>query len=438
MGEGGGGRGGDWEKGRRGDWEKGRWGEGGGLVSIKKTKFKKKLRVLESFRESLKVELHRILGFWSERMVDLENGGFYGRIDGYDCLHSRAGKGVILNARILWAFSAASRRPDYRFYRGVAERAFAYFRDHFADPVYGGVFWMLDFEGEAEEMKKQIYAQAFAVYALSEYYLLTKDAGALEWATGIYGLIERHSRDREGGGYLEAFSRRWELLEDLRLSAKDANEKKTMNTHLHVLEAYTNLYRAWPDEGLQGDLQGLIELFLEKFIDPQRRHLHLFFDEGWNLKSDLLSFGHDIEASWLLTEAAEALGDALLLGKVKEEAVRIAEVTLREGVDTDGGLFNEAGPGGLKDSDKIWWPQAEAMVGFYNAYQLSGDDRFQRAAWRSWEFIRRFLVDEENGEWRWSVDRQGKPLRKEDKAGPWKAPYHNGRACLEMLKRLEN
>jgi len=391
-----------------------------------------------SFRAELQAELHdHILSFWRERMVDRQRGGFYGRLDGAGRLHPQAAKGVVLNARILWSFAAAARYSGRDDYRRLAERAYAYLHEHFADREQGGVYWLLDCEGSPLDTKKQIYAQAFTVYALAEYYRLGGSREALDWAVELYGLIERYSRDRQQGGYLEAFDRDWGLLADLRLSEQDANEAKTMNTHLHLLEAYTNLYRAWPDGQLHQDLLDLIDLFLNRFIDPQTYHLHLFFDEHWKLKSHTISFGHDIEAAWLLTEAAALTGEAALIEKVKTTAVAIAAATLAEGVDADGGLFNEAGPQGLTDTDKHWWPQAEAMVGFWNAWELSGEARFTAAARRSWGFIREYLVDRAGGEWRWGVRRDGAPMREENKAGPWKAPYHNTRACLEMIGRLE-
>lgn len=386
--------------------------------------------------KAFSIEARRILHFWTQRMVDRERGGFYGRIDGHGRLHPDADKGVILNTRILWSFSAAARCFGDGTYRKLADRAYAYLRDHFRDSLHGGVFWMLDKDGKPVETKKQIYAQAFAIYALAEYHRLNRNEEPMVWAMEIFFLIENHSYDGKNGGYLEAFTREWGTLADVRLSEKDANEAKTMNTHLHVLEAYTNLYRVWPEERVRSRLQYLIELFLNRFLDHTTGHLRLFFDEEWQLRSDLISFGHDIEAAWLLGEAAEVLAIPELEQKVKSVAIQIAEATLAEGVDADGGLFNEADSKGLTDTDKHWWPQAEAMVGFLHAYQLSGDDRFYEAAASSWHFIQQYLIDEKNGEWYWSVTRDREPVLSEDKAGPWKAPYHNTRACLEMIVRL--
>ena len=370
-------------------------------------------------------------------MMDPKNGGFYGRIDGYGNLHPEADKGAVLNTRILWTFSAAARQTGDLPYRAVADRAYQYLMQYFLDEAEGGVFWMLDFRGQPVEPKKQVYAQAFAVYALSEYYLLTGQPEALQQAQEIFWLIEQYSRDKVKGGYFEAFSRDWSPLTDLRLSAKDANEAKTMNTHLHVLEAYTTLFRAAPDPEVRQALQSLVVLFLETFLDPKTAHLHLFFDENWVLKSDKISFGHDIETAWLLHQAAETLGDPILIERARAAALRIADRTLAVGFDPENhGLWNEADTHGLTDRNKEWWTQAEAIVGFLEAWEISGDVRYADAAVRSWDFIEQHLLDQERGEWFWGLHADGSPDREQDKAGPWKCPYHNGRAFLEVMRRL--
>ena len=371
-----------------------------------------------------------ILPYWTKGMVDEQFGGFYGRRDGNDALVEKAPKGVILNTRILWTFSQAARQVSKQQYQPQADRAFDYLVKHFIDAEKGGVYWMLDHLGNPVETKKQIYAQAFAIYALSEYYLLTHNKDSLELAVGMYKLIEQYSFDPVNNGYLEAFDRDWKLLDDLRLSDKDANEKKTMNTHLHVLEAYTNLYRCWPDASLAKQLHNLIVLFRDKIVSPEG-HFQLFFDEQWIVKSDEISFGHDIEGSWLLFEAAEVLGDHALVDSMKDLAVRMVDLTIAKGLDRDGGLMNE-----VHDPDKHWWPQAEALVGLVNAWQITGRDTYLATTVKVWAFIKSKLIDYKNGEWFWRVDRQGNINFSEDKAGPWKCPYHNGRAMLELLRRL--
>lgn len=386
----------------------------------------------EEFRNEL---LANILPYWINTMVDEEYGGFYGRRNGYDHLDSKADKGVILNTRILWTFSHAANVLDDRNLRQIADRAYQFVLRHFIDAKHGGVYWMVDFLGNPVASKKQSYAQAFAIYAFVEYFRLTGKQESLQHAKNFFHLIEKHSFDKKENGYMEGFAREWNLLEDVRLSDKDANEKKTMNTHLHVLEAYTSLYRSWKDPFLANQLRNLILLFRDKIVS-KGKHFNLFFDEHWNVRSHEISFGHDIKGSWLLFEAAEVLADKKLKEEIKELCLAIVEQTLQKGFDSDGGLMNEGDEYGLSDTDKHWWPQAEALVGLVNAWQLSADDKYLEAAVKNWRFIQNKMIDKEQGEWHWRVSRGGIVCRDEDKSGPWKCPYHNGRAMLELMKRL--
>ncbi|HTG71354.1 MAG TPA: AGE family epimerase/isomerase [Candidatus Udaeobacter sp.] len=386
---------------------------------------------------SIKQELEsNILSFWMEHTLDEKNGGFYGFISRDLTVNQGAGKSLVLNTRILWTFASAYRITGNESYLKIAERAYRYVNEYFTDQQYGGLYWMIDAEGKPAETKKQVYGQAFAIYAFSEYYRATGSEAALQQAIELFHTLERYSYDQEYKGYFEALTRDWQETGDNSLSEKDLNEKKSMNTHLHVMEGYTNLYRVWKSDELHAKLKELIEITIKHIINEDNAHFILFFDEQWNRKSEHISYGHDIEGSWLLVEAAEVLGDEALLASARAIAIRMAEATLNEGVDGDGGLFNEAGPEGLIDTDKDWWPQAEAVVGFYNAYQLTGDEKYREAAVRSWQFIESFIVDKEHGEWHWSVKRDGSPSGNIEKASPWKCPYHNGRACFEMIERL--
>jgi len=379
--------------------------------------------------------IEKILPFWMNNTIDKKNGGFVGRIDGYGQLHERAEKGSVLNARILWTFSAAFNQLKNPQYLEVADRSFNYLAAHFIDKEFGGVFWMLDYHGKPIDTKKQIYAQAFAIYGFSAYYKATKNEEALKAAIELFGLIEKHSFDRKENGYFEAYDQQWNLLEDLRLSEKDANEMKTMNTHLHILEAYTMLYKLWKDEKLKKQLINLVHLFMDKFVTEDFK-FRLFFDENWHSKSDEISFGHDIEGSWLLQEAAEILADQPLITATKTLANSMVDSVIKSGIDHDGGLLNEADANGITDDDKHWWPQAEAIVGFVNAWRNSSDPKYLHWAEKVWEFTKNNIIDQENGEWWFRVNKQGRPYLTEDKVGPWKCPYHNGRACLEIIKRM--
>lgn len=391
----------------------------------------------QNWKANLQQELQdNILQFWIDRTVDAEHGGFIGYIDQQLQADNKADKGLVLHARILWTFAAAHRVFPSAKYLEMAERAYDYLRNHFLDREHGGLFWMVDCLGRPSRDKKQVYGQAFVIYAFAEYYLATLNQEALDLAVDIYRLLEKYCWDPVYEGYIEALSRDWKQTSDLSLSDKDLNERKSMNTHLHVLEAYTNLYRVWTSPELRQSLSALIRVTLDHIIDPHSAHFRLFFDETWQVKGQHISYGHDIEGSWLLVEAAEALGEPHLLERVKQTAVAMAEAVYAEGVDADGGLWNEAGPGGLTDANKDWWPQAEAMVGFYNAYQMTADAKFRTAAAKSWEFIQKHLVDRTGGEWFWGIDQAGHPLPGVPKVSPWKCPYHNSRACLEMLGRL--
>jgi cellobiose epimerase len=393
---------------------------------------------LTQLKQELRNELTgNILPFWMNRMIDTNHGGFYGRMTGEGVLIEDAPKGGILNARILWTFSSAALYLKSDEYLAVATRAKEYIFKYFFDTKNGGTYWMLNADGTPADTKKQIYSQAFFIYAFVEYFKATGDKIVLKKATELFLLIEKHSFDKDKNGYFEAYSSDWQLLEDLRLSEKDANEKKTMNTHLHILEAYTNLYRVWKDPLLERQLENLIELFLEKIINKETKHLDLFFDENWRCKSAIYSYGHDIETSWLLDEAAQVLGNKKLNNKVKDACVRLA-IAASEGLRGDGGLMNEINcETNHVDTNCDWWPQAEAMVGYYNIYKLTDNNFYLENVIKGWSFVQNYIIDNENGEWFWSVSSDGIKDSKNDKAGFWKCCYHNGRMCLELMERIK-
>jgi mannobiose 2-epimerase len=391
---------------------------------------------LESYKKELNAELSDILSYWINNTQDTIDGGFYGKIDNDNQVIPGSPKGSVLNARILWSFSAAYNLTNKKEYLQVADRAYQYIIEHLIDKENGGVYWSVDHLGNKLDTKKQVYASAFAIYAFSEYYRATGSKDALNEAAGLFWLLVDKSFDPDKTGYLEAFTEDWQPINDLRLSAKDANEKKTMNTHLHVLEAYTNLYRVWRNETLKVQIEILLNNFLNHFIDSETGHLNLFFDEDWNKRSTLISYGHDIEAAWLLLDSAEAINDVVLIEKLKTAAIKISEVTL-EGLDTDGGLWYEYEPvGDHLIKEKHWWVQAEAMIGFFNTWQITGDEKYLDLSTMNWDFVKDKILDKKNGEWFWGVNADGLVMRSEDKAGLWKCPYHNSRACMEIIRRL--
>ena len=378
--------------------------------------------------------LKDILTWWMDHTVDREHGGFHGRITNDNEVVKGAVKGSVLNARILWSFSAGYLSEGEGAYLSMAERAFNYIRKYFVDEEYGGVYWSISEAGAPVDTKKQIYAIAFTIFGLTEYYRARPDKEVLELAKQLYQSIEEHSYDKEHGGYEEALTREWRAIADLRLSEKDANEKKTMNTHLHILEAYTNLYRIWQDGELAGKIRGLIKNFTEHIVDGSSHHLRLFFGEDWEVRSNIVSYGHDIEASWLLMEAAEVLEDAALVEKVRKTAIAITRAS-EEGMNTDGSMSYEL-EGDHLVKERHWWVQAEAMVGFLDTWKLTGEDGFYERFLHVWDYVRTYIIDGKRGEWFWGRTADGIIMEGEDKAGFWKCPYHNSRACIEVLRRL--
>lgn len=389
-------------------------------------------------REMQEVLQQNILRFWLDKMQDRERGGFYGRIDGHEQLHAEAEKGAILNARILWAFSAAYRVLGDREYLEAAQRARQYLVAHFIDPDYGGVYWSVDCEGRPLDTKKQFYAIGFALYGLSEFVRATGDGEALEQAIALYRCIEEHALDHEYNGYIEAMTRDWQPIADMRLSELDANYPKSQNTHLHIIEPYTNLYRVWKSAELKASLRNLIDIFTDRILNPATHHLDLFFDMNWTRGAGALeSYGHDIECSWLIHEAALVLGDADVLKKV-EPVVRMVAQASEKGLNADGSMVHEANlDTGYVDSDLHWWVQAEAVVGFFNLWQHFHDEAALEKANHCWQYIKDNLIDYENGEWYWSRHKDGRLNLDDDKAGFWKCPYHNSRMCLEIMERTE-
>ena len=385
-------------------------------------------------KDELAQELEHILKYWTDFCIDNEFGGFVGRRDHLNRQIWDESKGIVLNARILWTFSAAynfTKKPEYL---EVADRAYQYIKEHFDDKQYGGLFWELNEKGEVLNGRKQIYAQGFGIYGYSEYFKASKNPQALEDAIALFELIEKYSYDPIEDGYLEAFANDWSPLEDFRLSPKDANEPKSMNTHLHILEPYTNLLSVWPDERLKEKTAALIRIFLDKIIDQRTHHFNLFFDTDWTVRSSIISFGHDFEGAWLLYEAAKVVGDELLIAEVSDNLVKMVDATLSDGCAADGSVFNEKDLlSGHLDTDKHWWMQAEAMLGLAYAWKISGKDIYRNQLIKVWKFINASVIDHTNGEWFWRVDKDGIPITSEDKAGFWKCPYHNSRAMMEVM-----
>jgi len=390
---------------------------------------------LNILSEEFEAELDNILSFWEYNSVDQIHGGFIGQIDENNVRNYKANKGLILNARILWTFSAAYKQTKNQTHFELSQRAYQYLITYFYDKLNKGFYWLLSPEGEVMDTKKHIYAQAFVIYGLSEYYSISHDTDALDLAIETYRLIVEKSKDLVNGGFNEAFSMDWKELSDLRLSDKDVNVQKTMNTHLHIVEAFANLYESWADEELKSEIISNLYLINDKFIDKKSGHLKLFFDNKWQDHTDAISYGHDVEAAWLLLRCAEIVADDKLIEVYKEVAIKLIDSSI-SAIDADGGLWYEKGiNSGVLIKEKHWWPQSEFVIGSINAYQLTSDIRYLEYCQNNWTFLKNHIKDP-TGEWYWGIDTDGHPMKNQDKVGFWKCPYHNVRMCLELINRI--
>lgn len=382
-------------------------------------------------------ELCNIADWWIEHAIDEHNGGFFGQVNADGTGVMTADKGIVMHARILWFFSEVCHYVDNVRYRAAANRAYQYIIDNFDDPEYGGVYWSLNAKGQVNDDKKQTYAQSFAIYGLSAYYKLTGEQAAIDKAYTYFNLLQKHCHDNEKGGYLEAFTRQWGETGDVRLSEKDDNFPKTQNTHLHVMEAFATLHMVKPTAESALGLSRVIGFFEQIIVDKSNKHLRLFMDMDWQDHSKAYSYGHDIECSWLLYEALVALNDPFVMKRVKPLVLDMAATTLAEGMGDLGQVCDEFEilPK-RKHQESCWWVQAEAMVGFLYAYQLTEQREYWDAFLNIWAFINEFHIDSEHGEWHWMATRDQGENYNTYKAGFWKAPYHNGRAMMEIIKLL--
>ena len=412
----------------------------------------------KEFYNSISNELFQnILPYWDKYSKDEKNTGFFGKIDNDNVQDAECQRSIVMTSRFLWTYSAVARFTNDAKYLEMADFAYKVIIEKYFDKENDGVYWSIMPDGTPKVDKKQIYGEAFCCYGLSEYAAavqeLKKDeelaATAMNKALDIYNLLENHALDKENGGYIEACAKDWSQTNDMILSPKDMNCPQSMNTNLHVMEAYTNLYRTLPvvfadSKSIQSEvgqsLANLITVTQEKILQ-KNAHLGMFFDMDWNLLADEISYGHDIEASWLLWEAACELKDEELKEQIRADVIKMAEVALDEGFDKENGclenflLHSTTNP--KRDRTRVWWNQAEAMNGFYNAWQMTGETKYQEACIKQWNWIQNYQVDKTNGEWWSALDQNGAPILAEDKGGNWKTSYHNGRTCLELLRRSQ-
>jgi N-acyl-D-glucosamine 2-epimerase len=401
---------------------------------------------LEALKTELLAELRRINHFWLNDVISEES--YCGQVSADGVREPNADKGIILATRMLWYFSEAAMYLEEYSLRCAADKIYCFICDYFIDTRQGGVFWMLNAKGQVKNDRKQVYAQAFAIYAFSAYFRLSKNPAALEHARRIFALLETHAFDQVNGGYFEAFSHDWGFLHDIRLSTKDLPSPKTMNTHLHLLEAYTGLLRAEKIAGsdlhlmkISTCLIRLLNTYKERFFDADTKHLRMFMGNTWFDESSAYSFGHDIESSWLIWEAVTELHSHNLKPIYQATVDSLIQTTIAEGLASNAGSVYDMVQisTGHIEKARIWWVQAEALVGFFNAWQITRNDQYLNYVFGIWEFIRQELLDRKHGEWHWTATCDTDPkVPSHYKVGPWKGPYHNGRAMLELCRRIDD
>ena len=388
--------------------------------------------MIYDLRKKAEEELLNNLGpFWL-KLIDNENGGFYGEVT-YDLkVNKTSEKGGIQTSRILWFFSAAYCATKNEEYKKAATHAYEFLRDKLIDKEFKGVYWMVDYLGNPIDTRKHVYCQSFAIYALSEYYKATKDKQALDLAMNLFSLVENIGFNKENSAYLEEFDREWNITPNEMLSENGVIAEITTNTHLHVLEGYTNLYSVTNNRVVGERLKELIYTFYNKIYDKEQHLLKIFFDSEWNTIIDVKSYGHDIEASWLIDDAYKALN---LKDESIEKMIIDIAYNIKAQIQEDGSLINES-ENGVKDYTRVWWVQVEAMVGYLNAYERTHDESFLNIVNNLMTYTMKNMVDpREGGEWYWSIEPNGKPTER-SVIEPWKTPYHNRRFCLEFMKRI--
>lgn len=373
-----------------------------------------------------------IIPFW-KGLRDDEFGGYYGWL-GYDLkLDKQAVKGCILNSRITWFFANAYMLLGDKSLLDEARHGYEFLRDKCIDRENGGIYWSLTYDGKPEDTTKHTYNQAFAIYALSSYYEASKDEEALALARELFHIIETRCMDREG--YLEAFDRTFAPVENDKLSENGVIADKTMNTLLHVFEAYTELYRVAGDEDVKKRLMWILDIFANKIYNPNLHRQEVFFDAHYHSILDLHSYGHDIETAWLLNRGIDVLGDVKYKKKLDPIIDDLTEQIFEVAFNGES-LANECEKG-IVNSHRIWWVQAETIIGFINGYQRHPERKdYLEAAGAVWEFIKTYVIDHRPGsEWYWETYEDGKPVEDRPIVEPWKCPYHNGRMCIEVIRR---
>jgi cellobiose epimerase len=392
----------------------------------------------EILLKEFSLELDEICAWWCTHAFDTENGGLYGEIGDDNSVNKQADKGGNLYGRSLWFFSTVAKHLNSEVYRKHAESIYHYMLDHFVDKEHGGVFWMVDAKGTLVNSKKQLFVQAFMIYGLSAYYKLTSDKEALDLALSVFNLVESKARDTVNQGYLTVCDRDWSGQENA-VREDETNALKIMDTHLHLCEAYTELYEACGSERVAYAIRHCLDCFDKHLIEKENRYLRTDLTADWKDRSKFKIYGHNVECSWLIWKAVKVLKDKELEDNFRPRILQLVDNCMKEGM----GRFGEVFESYIFESktlvaDRAWWMQAEAMNGFLNAYELTNDEKYYESFLKSWNFIKQYQKDKINGEWHWNSVLDNIAPPKKNKVCNFKAPYHNGRAMMESYNRLRS
>nr|WP_246596209.1 AGE family epimerase/isomerase [Bacillus alkalicola] len=377
-----------------------------------------------------------ILPFWKTHAVDEYGDGFHGYLFFDLSIDKECDHICLLYSKILWSFSAAYRKFKQEDDLKVAQRSFDYMMEHFLDKEHGGFYWSVDEKnGLGKDTNKHMYNQAYAIYGLTEFFQASGVEEALEQGKQLYHLLEKNGVDAENGGYFEAFSREWQQDSELSHKVHELHVSKSIKTHLQLLEAYTNLYRVWDDEGLKASLERLFDIIVEKVLNGDN-HFHVYFNNRWEPDSSLVSYGRDLEGSWILTEAAKVLRCERRMDMIKTTAVDIVNACLEGGVEEDGSFIHESIGEEVTDGDRVWWVQSEGLVALLNAYELSGENKYLTHFNNLWEYIRDYYIDQKHGEWYWQLTSENEIDTSKPIVETWKGPDHNTRGLMESMERI--
>ncbi|MDO4739748.1 MAG: AGE family epimerase/isomerase [Eubacteriales bacterium] len=419
-----------------------------------------KRELLNAKQEIQRTLAEKVIPFWLERSVDEQYGGYLTSFDENGRFDGNGVKYMVTQSRMLWGFSylAPFARPEDRpAMKAAADQGFAFFKKYFFDPEHGGVYWMLDRDGSVADPAKLVYGEGFAIYALAQYAISYQNEEALALAESVFDCLQKYCADTRFGGYFENVERDWSLSP----AGEYAGDRKSLDIHMHLLEAFTTLYQASGKEIHRRKLHEVLDVIIDHMVDKEhgygynqftidfRRIPAIAIKRTWNAEreanetvaepADTTSYGHNIELTWLADLALQKIGceraqyDALF--------ARILQHAMKHGVDWQrGGVYRDGV--GCEEAlvlDKEWWQNFEAMTGLLNGWRMFGEERLAEAFLNVWGFVRDKFMNMELGESRQMLSADGTPLVP-NLGNPWKGIYHTGRAlavCLENFAKIE-